>query len=121
MSPDSKVIPRPLCTAALASIAGLLSTPRIDAIPSCSAASAVSSPLPHPRSTASVTPAGSTSASRSWNGLDRSSANLWYCAGFQSAEVVVTTCIVLVYFAAVNRSLGAERLGGLHPRRRAGG
>ena len=54
--------------------------------PRCArAGAAVSTPVPHPRSTTRPPGAGRTSASRSWNGCSRSARKRAYCSGCQAS------------------------------------
>ena len=75
MSPRTKESPSSARVTAFSSIAGEESTPSVDLACSRLCASAVSSPVPHPRSTTRIPGLRRTIASRSKNGRERSARN----------------------------------------------
>src|SRR5947208_8407746 len=88
MSPASKRSPSFARGRARASIASERSTPSVSPAASSSWRRAVSSPVPHPRSTTRIPGHGRTSASRSRKGRARSSRKRSYCAGSQASRVI---------------------------------
>src|SRR5205085_11064763 len=89
MSPSANSTPGVPCCAALASIAGDESTPRVRRAPSRPWAATVSSPVPHPRAATEPSGTGRTSPRRSKNGAARSVRNLEYWSGSQLSLTVV--------------------------------
>src|SRR6266566_5081292 len=88
MSPASKRSPPSASGRARASIASERSMPSVSPAASSWWRRAVSSPVPHPRSTTRMPGRGRTSASRSRNGRARSSRKRSYCAGSQASRVM---------------------------------
>src|SRR3989449_1552413 len=88
MSPASKRSPPSARGRAWASIASERSMPSVSNAASSRWRRAVSSPVPHPRSTTRMPARGRTSARRSRNGRARSSWKRSYCAGSQASRVM---------------------------------
>src|SRR2546426_4139706 len=88
MSPASKWSPPSASGRARASIASERSMPSVSPAASSSWRRAVSSPVPHPRSTTRMPGRRRTSASRSRKGRARSSRKRSYCAGSQASRVM---------------------------------